>query len=59
MTVEIRKGKGQNYLANQHRSSATITARGIKGCFLHHINISTDIKSPKVVSVKPMYIVFT
>lgn len=53
MTVEIKKSKGQNYLANQHRSSATITPSEIKGCFFHHINISTDIKSPKLFLRSP------
>lgn len=52
MTAEIKKGKGQNSLANHHSFSATVAPTVTMGCFFHHINTSTDIKYPKVVSVK-------
>lgn len=52
MTVEIKKGKGQNSLTNHRSFSATVTAAVTKGCFFHHTKIPTDINYPEVVSVK-------
>jgi len=52
LTVGIKKGKGQNSLANHHSFSAMVTPAVTKGCFFHHINISTSIKYPKALSVK-------